>query len=75
MAVAGAGNPSLPSAVAAGVFAGHQAQIGHQLLGGAEALEVSDLRGQYYGRDQVHAAQRLQRAGLKAPRSTARPVR
>jgi hypothetical protein len=37
------GDRALPALLAGGVLGGHQADEGHQLLGGAEAIEVADL--------------------------------
>ena len=73
MAIARAGNPSLPQH-RRWMLTGHQPYIGHQLLGGAEAFEVADLGGEHHRRHQVHAPQRC-RAQPAARASIARPVR
>ena len=47
--VAGLGDGALPPAVAGGVLAGHQAEVGHELAGILEAAEVAELGGQNHG--------------------------
>src|SRR5262249_9146993 len=46
VSVAGLGDRTLPTSVAAGVFARHDAAVGHELLGSLEAREAADLDGE-----------------------------
>lgn len=59
-AVAGLGDRTLALAGAAGVFAGHQAEVGHELARVGEAVEVLDLGGDGHGRDKLDTAHGLQ---------------
>ena len=60
-AVAGLGDGALPALAARAVFAGHQAEVGHQLARVLETHEVLQLRDDGDGRDQLHTAHGLQR--------------
>ena len=76
MAIARASNSSRRDC-RPGVFAGDQAQIGHQLLRGAETLEVSDFRRQHHGCYQVDSriACSARTKGARVQRSTIRRYR
>src|SRR6185312_17458643 len=53
VAVAGLGDAAAPLLAAAGALAGDQTQVGHQLAGVLEALEVADLGDQGHRRQRV----------------------
>ena len=57
MAVAGLGDAALAPLVAAGVFAGHQAEVGHELPRMPETPRASEFTDQDHGSDHGEAAQ------------------
>ena len=57
MTIAGLGNSAARFVAAAGVFAGHYAQIGHQLRSTGESPQVTNFGDDHRGRQQIYAAQ------------------
>ena len=62
MSVPGFGDPALALGVARGEFARHQAHVGHQLAGRAEALEIDELGQQDHRPEGVDAPEAAQPA-------------
>ena len=61
MTVAAPGDGPLALARAAGGLGGNQAQIGHELTGGLEAMDVPQFTDGDHGRDHLKAAAGLRR--------------
>src|SRR4051812_12583010 len=68
--VAHLGDRAAPHRLPGGALARHQAEVAHQLARALEAADVADLDPERHRRDQVDAAQRLQRLDQRgeAPR-------
>src|SRR6516165_5674363 len=60
--VAGLGEGPAPLTVPRRVLTGDQAQVGHQLAGVREPLEVDDFRPEYHGRERVDPPEAAQPA-------------
>jgi len=69
VAVAELRDRARPASLARAVFGWHQADEGHELLGGTEAFEVADLGDKRERRQRVDAAQAAQPGDQLTPRS------
>ena len=57
MAVAGLGDAALAASLVAGIFRGHETEIGHELARMVEAPGAAEFADQHHGADQRKAAQ------------------